>query len=76
MEYMIKKEQSSGFHKFATPKLMSHVNKLGSQGWYLHQGVERYQNEMNNKEYSGSIGHKALYQINDDNYKLADLEGN
>ena len=47
VEFMTDKDSCQGFHKLTTPKgLMDHLNKLGTQGGYLHRGVELYLIEM------------------------------
>ena len=47
IEFMTDKDACQGFHKFTTPKgLMDHLHKLGTQGGYLHRGVELYLIEM------------------------------
>lgn len=71
LQFIITKDECQNFHKAAKPKgLMDHIKQVGSTGGYLHRGIELYLDNFYRNKW-GNIGHKALYNIGDNNYNLA-----
>ncbi len=79
VDFLLESDECEGYHSLCRPMgLMSHIRKLGGGDGnggraYLHRGVQIYI-EYLYRDYWGSIGHKALYQINDANYRLAEAK--
>ncbi len=81
VDYLNDVDKCEGYHKRCIPLgLMSHIRKLGGGDGdggqaYLHRGIEFYIDKLYG-DYWGSIGHKALYQINSAEYKVSVAEEN
>ena len=71
VNYMIEKDKCD-YHRKSLPKgLMDHLKKIGDGGGYLHLGTELYLRKLYGNLY-GNIGHKALYNAGDPDYKRAE----
>ena len=85
VDFLLESDECEGYHRLCRPiGLMSHIRKLGGGDGdggraYLHRGIEFYI-ECLYGDYWGRtkmgepIGHKALYQLHDANYKRAEAE--
>mmetsp|Transcript_18710 Transcript_18710/g.33949 ORF Transcript_18710/g.33949 Transcript_18710/m.33949 type:complete len:932 (-) Transcript_18710:1162-3957(-) len=60
--------------KYTPMGLMRHLRTEGEKGCILHYGLTIYMEHLyckNSHNYRGGVGHKALYEMNDANYKIA-----